>query len=323
MPASIFSPYQGPENRVTSAILAVLRSVSIELTEMILSRLLGDDEFSLIQFQNQAGQGGQGVPDAQISSNINVVIETKLNRNTVDICQIWRHLERIKYCNHGYLLILTPHDEPPQEINECQVSQLRWNSFGDFDQIIGEIISDADQFVSERDDFLLRNLRWLFADARLDLLPRRDVCIVAASKAWPHYCDTGFYRCQRKRSFRPVERFGFYAKKAVQPKLPKVLKRYGPIQFSRDFEYQEDEALKDYVRKEVKEGRVREGEILQFFKLSKESSEETKTVNAGQPICHHPRGAGDAFTQGQRYVRLERFCNLSGNATTADLIDRG
>ncbi len=322
MPESIFSPYQGPENRVTSAILAVFRSISIELTETILSRLLGNSEFNLINFQNQAVQGGQGVPDAKITSNINVLIETKITRNAILQPQLNQHLERINNDKNGYLLLLTPDNEQPQKVLELQSNKLRWASFGDFDQTIAEIIRDEDQFISERDDFMLRNLRWLFADPRLDLLPRREVCIVAARKAWPHYIETGFYRCQPNRSFRPVEYFGFYAEQAVQPKLAKVLKRYGPIFCSINFTNKEDCELQEYIRNEVRHNRIVEGEILQVFKLSRQESADTKTVNRGVPIPHKPRGAGDAFTMGQRYIRLENFCQLPENPTTKNLVNR-
>ena len=320
MPESIFSAYQGGKNRVTSAILAVFRSISIELTETILSGLLSED-IKLVHFKNQVAEGGDGVPDALISARSNILIETKIWRGAMQHdrhkLQLENHVARISDDDAGYLLVLTPDHEEPQVISQIENEKIRWASFGDFDQIIASVLSDDEGFVSERDEFLLRNLSWLISEPSLDLLPRQDACIVAARRAWPQYKKTGFYHCPTSYNFRPVEYFGFYADQAIQPKLARVIQRYDAIVFSADFE-DDDRRLCEYVRGQVENGRVSEGESRLVIKLSECESPETKTLNDNNPIPHNQRGRGRGFTRGKRYVALEKLLKAQ---TTEDLMD--
>jgi len=97
MPDSIFSTYRTGEKRVTALILAVLRSLAIQRTERLLGALMERSEFQLVSFQNPAAQGGKGkgVPNATITANCRLQVETKIERHAVRGDQIFRHLERL------------------------------------------------------------------------------------------------------------------------------------------------------------------------------------------------------------------------------------
>lgn len=66
---NLFSTYTKGENRVTSSILSVLQFLSLHRTERLLGALMEESEFQLVQFQCQPYSGGQGTPDALISSS--------------------------------------------------------------------------------------------------------------------------------------------------------------------------------------------------------------------------------------------------------------
>ena len=91
---SIFSTYSTGENRVTASFLAVLRSLSLDRIQRLLGALLEQSEFELVRFENQPSKGGSGVPDAIIQSSIRLLIETKTERNGVNV---------IFYCGMGLL----------------------------------------------------------------------------------------------------------------------------------------------------------------------------------------------------------------------------
>ena len=86
--ANIFSTYSQGENRVTASFLAVIRSLSLDRIQRLLGALLEQSEFELVRFENQPSKGGDGVPDAIIQSSMRLLVETKTERNGVNLPQI-------------------------------------------------------------------------------------------------------------------------------------------------------------------------------------------------------------------------------------------
>lgn len=62
----------------------------------------------------------------------------------------------------------------------------------------------------------------------------RDVLVVAAGKiAFEDYRRYNAYMCQPKRSFRDVERMGFYRDGRIEPQFPRIRYRKMNVEFSR------------------------------------------------------------------------------------------
>ncbi len=80
---NLFSTYKTGENRVTSSILAVVRSLSLGRIERILGALMEQSAFELVRFQNQPSRGAEGVPDAEIVGSCRLLVETKMERDAV------------------------------------------------------------------------------------------------------------------------------------------------------------------------------------------------------------------------------------------------
>jgi len=207
---SIFSTYSTGENRVTASFLAVLRALSLDRMQRLLRSLLEQSEFELIHFENQPSRGGTGVPDAIIQSSVRLLLETKIVRDAVNIPQLQRHIERLNQATElaALLLVLTPDDSRPAEVDEVKDSRVAWASFSMLDQAIDEILDDKYEVVSEREAYLLRELQNMLAAEGL-LANSNDVVIVAARNAWPEYNAFHAYVCQPNRTFQQVSRIGF------------------------------------------------------------------------------------------------------------------
>src|SRR5690606_25047343 len=132
------------ENRVTASILAVLRSLSLDRMQRLLGSIMEQSDFELIRFVNQPSKGGTGVPDAMIQSSIRLLMETKIVRDRVTVPQITRHLSRLNEATESValLLVLTPDEFRPVQVDEVNDPRVVWASFAMLDQAMEEILTD-------------------------------------------------------------------------------------------------------------------------------------------------------------------------------------
>lgn len=312
---SIFSTYSTGENRVTASILAVLRSLSLDRIQRLLGALLEQSEFELIRFENQPSKGGTGVPDGIIQSSIRLLIETKTVRNAVGLDQIRRHLKRLDYAHESIalLLVLTPDDFRPLVLDKLKDQRVVWTSFSAIDQAIDEILSDHTEVVSEREEFLLRELQKMLTDEGL-LTNANDVAVVAARNAWPEYNEFHAYVCQPNRPFQHVIRLGFYSKGVIYPLVPKILSSHEEVEMTRNAHSGELKRLVNFLL----DSNLRiEGQKYKVLFLSAPDSPDTLVLP--QPIPNDKlskTGKPTAFTMGQRYVSAAELLKAK---TTSDL----
>lgn len=317
--SSIFSTYSTGENRVTASILAVLRSLSLGRIQRLLGALLEESEFELVRFQNQPSKGGQGVPDAMIQASIRLLIETKTERNSLNLAQLKAHLNRLNETNESsrLLLVLTPDDERPKTLDLLEDERLVWSSFAALDQAIDEMLADKKEVISEREAFLLRELQNMLTAEHL-LTSEKDVVVVAARDAWPEYNQIHAYVCQPNRSFQQVKRIAFYSKGQIYPLVPKILESHDDVPL---FPGQHSGGLGQLVDRLIGEGRRDEGGRNKVLILSEPDSSDT--LHLPDPIPNDLKsksGKPAAFTMGQRYVSSEQLMKAK---TTSDLAKEG
>lgn len=313
---NIFSTYSTGENRVTATFLAVLRCLSLDRMTKLLGNLLEDLDFVLITFKNQLSGGSAGVPDAVIQSSIRLLLETKTERDAVNLPQIERHLERLDASPEEtkLLLVLTPDAARPVILDQLSDERVAWASFAMLDQAIDEMLGDKYEVVSEREAFLLRELQRMLERENL-LANENDVVVVAARNAWPTYNELHAYTCQPNRSFQQVTRLGFYSKGVIYPLVPKILKSYDALEIRRDAYDGELGALVNRIIE--KDAWPEEGTMCKVLLLSAPDSPDTLVLQ--KPISNDKRsksGKPTAFTMGQRYVSSEA---LKEAVTTSDL----
>lgn len=319
---SIFSTYSTGENRVTSSILAVLRCLALPRIEAILGALVGDVDFELVRFENQPGQGGEGVPDGEIVSSCRILLETKRVRNDLKRDQLQRHINRLT-SETEKVLVLTPDDHEPSLIAEMKDKRLVWNSFSALNQAIDDLLSDDKndkEVISEREEFLLRELQKMLL-AEKDLIgSSKDVLVIPARNAWPIYNSIHAYICQPGRPFRPVKYVAFYESNRIQPKVAKILS--GPHD-DVIFEPNKNNNVEvdDFVKKAIEisgDWPFKFRSRSKVFILSAPEAKETVTLPHPIPndLTSKATGQRIAFTQNQRYVSLDAIKKAK---TTKDL----
>jgi len=315
---SLFATYRQGENRVTASMLAVFERLDVSRLERLLAAAMGDASVQLVSFQNQiAGTASQTVPDARISAQFSLWIETKTSVGAVRAEQLRGHLEHMRADRSVFerLIVLTPDAEEPPQIAQVGDDRVVWVAFADLTQAIQDLLSNPAEVVSEREQVLLRELVQMFEEDGLLALPD-DTVIVAARQAFDEYLRYHAYVCQSGRSFRPgLTYMGFYRHKQIEPLIPAIIARRDDIILSEDRANeleagdQIDRSLAGLIRTLTSEGARPVGNLNQIFLLSPPDDEHT--LDLGEPILHRGRSA---WTQNQRYTTSK---NLQG-AKSAD-----
>ena len=162
------------------------------------------------------------------------------------------------------------------------------------------------------------------------LVENADTVIVAANVAYGEYLNYHAYVCQPDRPFRQDVRWmGFYAQEAIQEEVAEILYIRDRIPFTPEeverLRSSSDETSRqtaDLIERLTKNSTRRWGEDFKVFLLSAPNDPRTnrlprKIINT---LVDH-RGSGTAFTQHQRYSRLDFL--LAGPANTDELVNMG
>ncbi|MGW8439205.1 hypothetical protein ACWGKS_29015 [Nocardiopsis sp. NPDC055879] len=320
----LFSTYRQGENRVTSSMLAVFERIGLSLVEEILAKASGEATLETVTFTNQPKAGKGSVPDARISAGFTYLFEVKTVRGTADTQQLRGHLANLEEGPGRYLFVLTPDPERPVAVDVVQDRRVVWFNFAALDDAITAVLDDAFLAPSERDRFLLRELRALFDND--GLLTSDEVVVVAASQAYPEYLESFAYICQPGRSFREgLTHMGFYAQQAIQPHLAHIFTREDHVLFTheealrREVNGERDARIADLIRSSLESGVREERQEYMVFLLSGPQDPETVVLEA--PLANDTvvaSGRPWAWTMGQRYVSLAAL-RRPGVRTTSDL----
>lgn len=150
-----------------------------------------------------------------------------------------------------------------------------------------------------------------------------DVLVVAAGRAAAReYYEFGAYVCQPGRSFRDVDRMGFYRQRRLEPHFPRIRYRVDHVEFSRANAERLrmsgaplDRDVAELIEAMLDQGRRPEGEQFQVFLLTPPDASDTLVLD--EPIRHTDVGRGSAWTQGMRYTSESSL--RAGPRTTDDL----
>ncbi len=283
-------------------MVAVLGSLSLARTHRLLGALLEDPEFPFVVMENQPSRGGAGVPDAEISGSFRILVETKTALGAVDTAQLRRHLARLDGSHATeQLLVVTPDERAPAEIERIDDERLVWSSFAGLDQAVDEMLADPHEVISEREAFLLRELQAMLVAERLVRAFKEGV-VVPARSAWPIYERWHAYLCQVERGFQAVKRLAFYTEGEIKTVVPAVLAVEDRVVFEPG---KHGGAMGEFVTRFLAspEGATRRGSEAKVFPLSAPDDPRTLTLDA--PIANDlvtKAGRPSAFTQNQRYV---------------------
>jgi hypothetical protein len=307
---NIFSTYSQGENRVTSTMIQVLKNLPINVVERFLGMFTDTDSQNFFSFVNQV-KGEGSVPDAEISSNFKLLFETKTAMKAVREDQLKKHLALCSGANTR-LVYLTPDAQKPPLLKREDVV---WKSFADVNALIDELFTDLGLVLSERDQFLLRNLQSFFDES--GLLPSKDECVVVAARiAWRAYEEHGVYVCQGGRTFKTVDWLGFYCDGEIKPKLARIT-GHSDVTFPELFSNLGDDFPKK-LRSWLTDNQWALGKTLHFFDVSGPNDEKTLDLKKSlRNDLNNSSGRAYAYTQGHRYTNLKA---LRLAKTTTDLV---
>jgi hypothetical protein len=319
MPSNIFSIYATPENRVTASIVAVLQSLTLSRIDRLLNALLQSTDFTLVEFENQIAGEGNSVPDARIRSNSCILLETKVVRGAVNKGQLLKHLTRLGKGDEtiGRLLVLTPDEHQPIEIDQIQDARIAWASFVMFDQAINELLLDPQEVVSEREAFLLRELQALFASQQV-LGNAKAVLVVPARNAWPEYQKYSAYICQPDRTFQDCQWIAFYADGEIKPIVARIKDVQDRVAIEPTLLTDDQRHLEPLVSRLISDGARPKGTHNKIMLLSGPVDVETVTLDSAIPNnIRSATGKPWAFVLQQRYVDMQ---SLQSARLTSDLV---
>ncbi len=322
---SIFSTYSQGENRVTSTIIAVFERLNPNTLSTILAKIIGEDTFELVKFENQVKKGeNSSIPDARIYSNFELFIETKIKIDSVDERQIENHLS---YLTNDYskLLLLTPDLIKPFRGDD---SRIIWSNFNTILEIIEILL--LDQFsITERERFLLRELKIFLENS--DVLsedPNNIVTVVAAKDAFAEYLQTGLYICQQNRKFKLSKYFGFYLNGEIQVYFPEILGFIDDFNFSSDNIYNLNDSEFKGLNRDLKELQKRIDDYVNsntkkrigYYKIIVLSKhDDIRTLKRSKGIKNDKiskNGTITAFTQGHTYCDINSLLFESNKYTS-------
>lgn len=298
--------------------------------------MIGKSELELIHFTNQPANTkdlSHSIPDAEISGDFKILIETKFSPNKVSVEQIEKHLKIIGNKPNYYLIILTPDKEVSGNIKSLVRDQVIWVSFNDLNNVIDGLFEEEDSLISEKEAFLLRNYKYMLLEEGL-IYDENDVLVIPARFAWKEYEDTSSYICQANRTFRKTDYMAFYRDGVIQEYVPRIIKVFDSVLFMSDGTYKinNDELnveTEEGFKKELKEialymsntKKIQDNEQHKVILLSAKKDDKTiKLKNVIPNDLIDKNGNKTAFVQGQRYVSLQKLLN---SKTTTELVSIG
>jgi hypothetical protein len=213
---SIFGAYAAKENRLTVALLQILKVGAEPLIRYFAEEVGFDIPSSDISILTQV-VADKSVPDGLLQSDFRfrLLIESKIAKGAVNPKQLSLHLaHRDTLGENAILLYLTPDDRRPAKLTDTSVAWASWvrvrdilNEYRQKPEIErGEILN----FLVDQFDRFAANLEvldtWVLDDAA-----KRRVLVVPARDARGVALKFNVYVCQNRRTFKPSRWLAFYS----------------------------------------------------------------------------------------------------------------
>ncbi len=291
---SIFGEYHKDEDRVTAALLQILRIGGSELMHAVFDDL--DVNFEAEVNAQVKGQT-KSRPDGELKANYHLFIESKIDvwkKTKHNLSQLKNHVA-LAQTEKASLLYITVDQEKPEDI--ATYPDVYWTNW---QEVVTRLKNYKSDFNNEVMSFLANQFEILIDNvvfSKNDGYTRRNrVIIVGGHSAENIALNYHFYSCQPNRSFRDASYIAFYHQKRIQYVF-QIKKKWDYI---NSLEEVKSVLPKGYVLTED------DKTPHTFFEL-----ESTPVMN--RVIKHNPPGP---FVQRQRYTSIEKILN----ATSTDYL---
>lgn len=206
---SIFGEYKQPENRVTAALLHILRIGG----ECLIKEMLREDWFPLpdsdIKVETQVGNA-ESIPDGKLSCSFNfqLFIESKVQINAINQKQLDNHRRQISIDNgNDRLIYITPDSTKPKELGEGEL----WYNWK---RIVDILVKYENK--NELLNYLIEQFKLLVENLGLYDYSHDRVIIVGGAYGENVALKYGFYACQNNRSFLSSKYLAFAHKNRIE-----------------------------------------------------------------------------------------------------------
>ncbi len=290
---SIFGEYNKDEDRVTAALLQILRIGGPELMNAVF------DDFDICfdaEVNSQVSGSTKSRPDGEMKANYHLFIESKIKRWTSSLHNISQLTNHVALANkeHANLLYITVDEKRPKDLDKYP--GVFWTNWKEVVERLKKFEStfnnDVMSFLASQFEMLIDNVVFSQNDG---FTSANRVIIVGGHFAEDIALDYHFYSCQPGRSFREAGYIAFYHKKRIKY----VFKIKGTSIQVNSLEEVQDKLPTNYTLSTI------DKEPHTFFEL-----EEAEELNE---IIHDDFGP---FVQRQRYTSISK---LRKAKTTKDL----
>ena len=293
---SIFGHYNQIENRVTAALLQILKLGGAEFIGNVLSQIQSIDFPSNEINVTTQEKEGNNVYDGSLECDFKfkVLVEIKIKKGAINQKQL-EGLKKNASHPHDYILYITPDDVMPKELSVVEKGKpIYWVNW----KTINDILKKKDT-KSETLNFLIQEFeKYLDFLNLLEVVSKDErVQIAAGSFGEPVALKYGFYACQNNRPVKECKYLAFYNKGEINHLFEIV---EGPI---NDVEITSklDEEQRGQYKEEF--GDSHEGSSHQYYRLKlykKDLSIKNVTKNKS--------GGNAAYTMGVfRYTTIQKI----------------
>ena len=304
---SIFGSYSQTENRVTAALLQILKAGGTKFIENVIGAIDDDIDFppSDVKIVTQERENSN-VYDGKLECKFSflVLIESKLSKG-IDKKQLKGLINNAKKNEQDYdniyILYITTHPDhvKPDELYcdnpKIKICLTNWKKIN---KILQDTIPNTELI-----DFLIIEFE-KYLDS-LDLLDPWEQRVQIAAGSWGERIakEYGFYACQNDRPRKESKYLAFYHRKRIST----LFEIDGTPENNRDITTIDDEKVRKYFDDGIEDRNTVSGSKRQFYKLKYK-----KNLN----IEHTgKKGKGSAYTMGAfRYTTIDKI----ENAKTTD-----
>ena len=304
---SVFGNYSKTEDKVTAALLQILKAGGAEFISSFIGKIddieFPSNEINIVTQTKENHNVYDGLLECDFS--FRVFIESKIKNKSVDDVQLKGLIENAKSAPNSYIIYITTDNEPPKELKQKfkEVEQLFWLNWAG----VMEILKDEDiRPKSEILPFLINEFEKLIDHLKLIDTPENRVQISAGSRAEPIAKKYHFYACQNNRGRKESGYLAFYRNKAI-----KTLFIIDDVE--NDVDLNDIAKNNDKVRQYLDEKEPNyQGDKRQFYKLREVTVEDLESLKIEEVpeinIVHETKGRGKAYTMGAfRYTTIDKF----------------
>lgn len=298
---SVFGNYSQTENRVTAALLQILKIGGTDFIGKLMNQIDDIDfpssEINIVTQEREKNNIYDGMLDCNFA--FRVLVESKIEFGKINPKQL-EGLIKNAVNPTDYILFITPDNSKPTLL-ENKERPIYWTNWKKINEILKEINTNQEPL-----NFLITEFeKYLeFLNLLNVISPDQRVQIAAGSFGEPIALKYGFYACQNYRTTRESKYLAFYNNRGIHSLFEIV---EGPID-NCDLSQRAD--IENYLSEH--EPNYSSRDKRQFYKL--------KLINDKLKIEHsgvNTNGKKTAFTMGVfRYTTIDKLNNAK---TTEDL----